>query len=86
MGRGFQWWPDQASSFAPKTDALYTFLLAVAAFFTLLIFVLIVYFALRYRRRPGRIAVPIKTSFALELDLLDAVLQRLLDLHPRLPG
>jgi cytochrome c oxidase subunit 2 len=67
MGRGFHLWPDQASSFAPKVDALYVFLLAVAAFFTLLICGFIVYFALRYRRRPGRVAVPVKTSPSLEL-------------------
>jgi cytochrome c oxidase subunit 2 len=43
--------PTQASSFAPEVDALYFFLLAITAFFTLLIFVLVAYFAIKYRRR-----------------------------------
>ena len=40
MNTNFQLWPEQASSFAPKVDALYIFLLAVSAFFTALIFAL----------------------------------------------
>ena len=67
MNQGFQLWPEQASSFAGKVDALYLFLIAVSGFFTLLIFVLIVYFALKYRRRPGRLAVLVRTSHKLEL-------------------
>ena len=67
MDKGFEMWPDQASSFAPKVDALYLFLIAVSGFFTLLIFVLIVYFDLKYRRRPGRAAVPIEVNHKLEL-------------------
>jgi hypothetical protein len=46
MDPGFQLFPDQASSFAPRVDAIYGFLLAVAAFFTLLIFFAIVFLAL----------------------------------------
>jgi cytochrome c oxidase subunit II len=34
-------------------DGLYTFLLGVAVFFSGLIFLLILYFAIKYRRRPG---------------------------------
>lgn len=43
--------PEQASTFAPEVDHLLYFLLAVAIFFTLLIFGAIFYFAVRYRRR-----------------------------------
>jgi cytochrome c oxidase subunit II len=43
--------PPQASTLAPKTDALLFFLLAVAGFFSALIFTLIFYFAIRFRRR-----------------------------------
>ncbi|MBW3541166.1 MAG: cytochrome c oxidase subunit II [Planctomycetes bacterium] len=50
IDRSFRLFPEQASSVAGEVDAVYFFLLAVAAFFTVLIFVLIVYFALRYRR------------------------------------
>ena len=39
---------------APKVDHLLYFLLAVAVFFTLLIFGAIFYFAIRYRRRSER--------------------------------
>jgi cytochrome c oxidase subunit 2 len=43
--------PERASTMAGRVDALYFFLLAVATFFSLLIAGLIVYFAIRYRRR-----------------------------------
>ncbi len=46
--------PEQASSVAGGVDRLFFFLVAVSAFFALLIFVLIGYFAVRYRARPGR--------------------------------
>jgi cytochrome c oxidase subunit 2 len=46
-----QVFPTQASTMAPQVDALYFFLLALAAFFTLLISGLVVYFAIKYRRR-----------------------------------
>lgn len=47
---GFRLFPEQASTLAPRVDALYFFLLGVAAFFTLLIAALIVYFSIKYRR------------------------------------
>jgi cytochrome c oxidase subunit II len=50
MGR-LPFFPEQASTFAPDVDNLLIFLLAVAVFFTLLIFGAIFYFAIRYRRR-----------------------------------
>ena len=43
--------PTQASNFAPEVDNLYFFMLAVTAFFTLIIFCAIFYFAIKYRRR-----------------------------------
>jgi cytochrome c oxidase subunit 2 len=51
MNRGFSLYPEQASALAPQWDALYFYLWAVSGFFTVLIFLLIVYFAFRYRRR-----------------------------------
>ena len=59
--------PEQASTAAPRVDALYSFLWWVTGFFTLLIFVLIVYFALKYRRRSKLTPGPVGTSYALEL-------------------
>ena len=43
--------PEQASTFAVEVDHLTYFLLAVAVFFTVLIFCSIFYLAIRYRRR-----------------------------------
>ena len=46
----FRMHPESASTFAPQVDAAYWWLVGVTVFFTLLIFVLIVTFALRYHR------------------------------------
>src|SRR5918999_5473517 len=43
--------PPQASTFAGQVDALYFFLVAMASFFVLLIFGLVIYFTAKYRRR-----------------------------------
>ena len=43
--------PPQASTVAGRVDGLFFFLVAVSAFFTVLIFVLVLYFAVKYRRR-----------------------------------
>ncbi|HEY7494839.1 MAG TPA: cytochrome c oxidase subunit II [Candidatus Tectomicrobia bacterium] len=43
--------PEQASTIAGRVDGLFAFLVAVSAFFTALIFFLILYFAIKYRRR-----------------------------------
>ena len=45
--------PEQASTLAPRVDALLFFLLAVSTFFTLLIAGCIVVFAIRYRPVPA---------------------------------
>ena len=62
----FRLFPPSASSVSDDVDALYFFLCTVAAFFTLLIFVLIVYFALRYNRRRGVKPQQVQTSYWLE--------------------
>jgi cytochrome c oxidase subunit 2 len=49
----FRWMPEQASSFATETDALYMFLVAVGSFFAIAIAGAIVYFAIKYRRGSG---------------------------------
>jgi cytochrome c oxidase subunit II len=66
MQSGFRLFPDQASTFAPQVDLLYGFLIGVSAFFTALIVVLIVGFAVKYRRRPGREAEQTHTALTLE--------------------
>ena len=55
MESAFRLWPEQASTIAPRVDALYGFLLGVAVFFAGLIFFFILYFAIKYRRRPGNV-------------------------------
>jgi cytochrome c oxidase subunit 2 len=67
MQSGFRLFPEQASTLAPQVDYLYGFLIAVSAFFTALIVVLIVGFAIKYRRRPGREAEQVETVMGLEL-------------------
>ena len=50
MDTSFRIFPEQASRAAEQVDYLYFFLLTVASFFTLLIFSLILYFVVKYRR------------------------------------
>jgi len=60
--------PEQASTFAERVDALYYYLLSVSGFFVLLIFALIFYFAVKYRRRSeGEQTPPILGSIPLEV-------------------
>jgi cytochrome c oxidase subunit 2 len=69
----FRLHPEQASSFARDVDGLYFFLTAVSAFFTLLIFVAIVYFAIKYRRRRGEEEPPRPIHGSLGLEVLWSV-------------
>ena len=52
MVSDFPLFPEQASSVAPLVDNLYIFLVVVTGAVTLLIWVVIFYFAIKYRRRP----------------------------------
>ncbi len=74
MDERFRLHPEQASSFAGDVDSLYFFLTAVSAFFTLLIFVAIVYFAIKYRRRPGDEEPPRPILGSLRLEILWSVI------------
>ena len=51
MDPALRFFPDQASTIAPRVDALYFYLIGISTFFSLLIFVSVVYFAVKYRRR-----------------------------------
>ncbi len=60
--------PEQASSIARSVDHLYFFLTAVTLFFTALIFSIIFYFMIKYRRRsPDERPKAIEGSFPLEV-------------------
>src|SRR5918995_3276322 len=48
----FPLFPEQASSVAPLVDNLYLFLVVVTGGVSLLIWLVIFYFAIKYRRRP----------------------------------
>lgn len=60
--------PEQASSIARSVDLLYYFLTGVTLFFTFVIFSLVFYFAIRYRRRSeDERPLPILGSHGLEM-------------------
>jgi len=60
--------PTQASTMAPQVDALYFFLVALTAFFTLLISAFVVYAAIKYRRRsPDEVGKAIHGNLKLEI-------------------
>ena len=60
--------PEQASTFAPHVDALYAYVLAITIFFSTMISLLLVVFAVKYRRRqPDEVPRPISGSMVLEV-------------------
>jgi cytochrome c oxidase subunit II len=68
MWRTLPLFPEQASTVAGPVDMLYFFLIAVSAFFACLIFGLIAYFVVKYRRRSGNVqAVPTQDNTVLEI-------------------
>jgi cytochrome c oxidase subunit II len=68
MWRTLPLFPEQASTTAGPVDMLYFFLIAVSAFFACLIFGLIAYFVVKYRRRSGNVrAVPTQDNIVLEI-------------------
>jgi cytochrome c oxidase subunit II len=68
MSLGFRLLPEQASTIAGQVDALLLFLIAVGAFFTGLIFLSVIFFAIKYRRRSEKERPrPIHGSLPLEI-------------------
>jgi cytochrome c oxidase subunit II len=68
MFTNLPFFPQQASAQAAQVDAIYFFMVAVTAFFSLLIAVLVVVFAFKYRRKSDdEVGVAIHGSIALEL-------------------
>ncbi|MBI4888197.1 MAG: cytochrome c oxidase subunit II [Acidobacteria bacterium] len=65
---GIPLFPEQASTLAPEVDNLYFFVTAVTAFFALLVVVVVLVFAVKYRDRTGeKVGAPIHGSLPLEL-------------------
>jgi cytochrome c oxidase subunit 2 len=67
MFKNFPLFPERASAMAWQVDGLYFLLTAVSAFFTLLIFALVLFFAIKYRRSAHPHAEQIEGSLPLEL-------------------
>jgi cytochrome c oxidase subunit 2 len=68
MFTNFPLFPQQASAQAGQVDAIYFFMVAVTAFFSILIAALVVVFAIKYRRRHrDEVGHAIHGSLALEL-------------------
>ena len=68
MLSGIPLFPEQASTMAPAVDNLYFFILGVTAFFALLVVILVVYFAIKYRDDTGlKVGAPITGSIPLEI-------------------
>jgi cytochrome c oxidase subunit 2 len=68
MWSGTPLFPEAASTMATRVDHLYFFLLAVATFFSLLIAGLIVYYAIKFRRRsPDSVGARIHGGLVLEI-------------------
>jgi cytochrome c oxidase subunit II len=68
MNLGFPLFPEQASTMAGRVDALFFFLIGVAVFFLSLISFLVVFFAIKYRRRSeDERPRPITGNLALEI-------------------
>ena len=64
----FPLFPPSASTISGEMDLLYLFIVAVCAFFTVLVAALIVFFTLKYRRRhPDEVGADIHGSLSLEL-------------------
>ena len=68
MSSIFRFIPEQASTLAPQVDQLYWFIIGVTAFFAIVVCVLVVYFAVKYRTSdPLAVGEPITGSIPLEL-------------------
>jgi cytochrome c oxidase subunit 2 len=68
MLAGIPLFPTQASTIASEVDNLYFFIVAVTAFFALLVVILVTFFAIKYRDDTGlKVGDPITGSIPLEI-------------------
>lgn len=68
MWKDFPLFPDRATELAGQVDALYFTFLGISAFFSALIALLVIYFAVRYRRRSrDEVGRPEKAGIWLEI-------------------
>src|ERR1700704_1221290 len=66
--------PEQASSIAGQVDALYFFLIAISVFFSILIAGLVIYFAIKYRRKSDADPVPKAATGGVALEITWSVI------------
>jgi cytochrome c oxidase subunit 2 len=81
-GLGFPLFPDQASVMAERVDMLFFFLLAMTGLVTVAVAALVLFFAFRYRRRPGQPVLPPQTQGSTGLELTWTIVPGLLFLIP----
>jgi cytochrome c oxidase subunit 2 len=67
MEKSFQLFPQHASAMSWQVDFLALYLTAVTVFFTVLIFLAILYFGLKYRVRPGHKSIEVAAPMWLEI-------------------
>jgi cytochrome c oxidase subunit II len=67
MWENFPLWPERASTMAGRVDELYIFLLLVCGMMTVLVSLTVIFFAVKYRKRPGHRAQQIDGSNVLEI-------------------
>ena len=79
MKETFPLFPHQASTMAPRVDALYFYLVAVTVVFSLLIAIAILYFAIKYRRR-SESELPHGIEGSLKLEIVWSVIPLLFTL------
>ena len=80
MGAKIPFFPEQASSFAGEVDALYLFLIGISTFFSLLIAGLVIYFAVRYRRRSEHERPPAAAHAGITLEIVWSVIPFLISM------
>src|SRR6266699_7203375 len=66
--------PEQASTVAGQVDALYFFLIGISVFFSLLIAGLVIYFAVKYRRRSESDPAPEPATGGTALEIVWSVI------------
>src|SRR5947208_3521519 len=70
----FPLFPEQGSAIAGQVDALYFFLIGVSLFFSLLIAGLVIYFAVKYRRRSESEPPPAPATGGVALEIVWSVI------------
>src|SRR5579872_1070193 len=66
--------PEQASAISSQVDALYFFLISISVFFSVLIAGLLIYFAVKYRRRSEADPIPAAPAEGLALEIAWSVI------------